>query len=82
MNYDSLAYLEFIDGQNDAIELLSPQSKELSPEFDSGACTLRDSYYYLQGWHDTKRKLASGELCWVYEEEQPQPVTDDDWEVF
>jgi hypothetical protein len=68
MNYDSLAYLEFIDGQNDAIKLLSPQS---------------DSYYYLQGWHDAKQKLASGELCWVYEKEQPQPVTDDDdWEVF
>ena len=26
MNYDEQAYLEFIDGQNDAIELLSPQS--------------------------------------------------------
>ncbi len=68
MNYDEQAYLEFIDGQNDAISLLSPQS---------------DSYYYLQGWHDAKRRLASGELCWVYEEEQQQPVTDDDdWEVF
>ena len=32
MNYDEQAYLEFIDGQNDAIELLSPQS---------------NSYYYL-----------------------------------
>ena len=67
MNYDEQAYLEFIDGQNDAIELFSPQS---------------DSPYYLQGWHDAKRRLANGELCWVYESKQQQPVTDDDWEVF
>lgn len=67
MDYDEQAYSEFIDGQNDAIELLSPQS---------------DSHYYLEGWHDTKRRLATGELCWVYEQQQQQPVTSDDWEVF
>ena len=66
MDYDEQAYLEFIDGQNDAIELLSPQNQ---------------SYYYLEGWHDVKRKLASGELCWVYQQQQ-QPETDDEWEVF
>ena len=42
MNYDEQARLEFIDGQNDAIALLSPQS---------------DSPYYLQGWQDTKHRL-------------------------
>lgn len=66
MDYDEQAYLEFIDGQNDAIELLSPQNQ---------------SYYYLEGWHDAKRKLASGELCWVYQQQQ-QPTDDNDWEVF
>ena len=64
MNYDEQAYLEFIDGQNDAIELLSPQS---------------NSYYYLQGWHDTKRRLASGELCWVFQEHKTEYSQ---WEEF
>ena len=67
MDYDEQAYLEFIDGQNDAIELLSPQNQ---------------SYYYLEGWHDAKRKLALGELCWVYPKQQQQPTDDNDWEVF
>ena len=64
MNYDEQARLEFIDGQNDAIELLSPQS---------------NSYYYLQGWHDTKRRLASGELCWVFQEQKTEYSQ---WEEF
>ena len=66
MNYDEQARSEFIDGQNDAIDLLSPQS---------------DSYYYLEGWRDAKRRLTRGELCWVYTKQQ-QLTTDDDWEVF
>ena len=64
MNYDEQARLEFIDGQNDAIELLSPQS---------------NSYYYLQDWQDTKRKLASGELCWVFQEQKTEYSQ---WEEF
>ena len=68
MDYDEQARSEFIDGQNDAIDLLSPQS---------------DSYYYLEGWHDAKRRLADGELCWVYpKHRQPVINTNDDWEVF
>ena len=67
MDYDEQALSDFIDGQNDAIDLLSPQS---------------DSPYYLQGWQDTKRRLAKGELCWVYEHQQQAFNDDDDWEVF
>ena len=67
MDYEEQSRSEFIDGQNDAIDLLSPQS---------------DSPYYLQGWQDTKRRLASGELCWVYEQQQQIFNDDDDWEVF
>ena len=67
MDYDEQALSDFIDGQNDAIDLLSPQS---------------DSPYYLEGWHDTKRRLADGELCWVYEQQQQTFNDDDDWEVF
>lgn len=67
MDYDEQARLEFIDGQNDAIALLSPQS---------------DSPYYLQGWHDTKRRLTTGELCWVYEQQQPTSTVFETWEEF
>ena len=67
MDYEEQARSEFIDGQNDAIDLLSPQS---------------DSYYYLEGWHDAKRRLASGELCWLYPKQQTFNNDDDDWEVF
>ena len=67
MDYEEQSRSEFIDGQNDAIDLLSPQS---------------DSPYHLQGWQDTKRRLASGELCWVYEQQQQIFNDDDDWEVF
>lgn len=68
MNYDD-AYFEYINGQNDAIDLISPQS--------NNKC-------YLEGWRDTKRKLANGELCQVYEEKQKQlkPSTDNQWEEF
>lgn len=68
MNRDEDALNQFIDGQNDAIDLLTPQSQD---------------YYYLLGWQDAKRKLASGELCWVYEKQQePSRSDDDDWEEF
>jgi hypothetical protein len=68
MDYDD-AYFEYINGQNDAIDLMPPQS--------NNKC-------YLEGWHDAKRRLASGELCWIYEERQKEnePSTDDRWEEF
>ena len=68
MNYDD-AYFDYINGQNDAIDLISPQS---------------NSKYYLEGWHYAKRKLAKGKLCWVYEERQKQNEfsTDNQWEEF
>lgn len=68
MNYDD-AYFEYINGQNDAIDLISPQS--------NNRC-------YLDGWHDAKRKLAKGKLCWIYEERQNQSElsTDNQWEEF
>lgn len=52
---DADARDNFIDGQNDALALLSPQSQD---------------YYYMMGWHDTKRKLANGKLCKEFEEAQ------------
>ncbi len=65
---DEDARFEFINGQNDALSMLSPQSQDP---------------YYLQGWHDTKRRLASGELCWLYEKQQQQPpAATEDWEEF
>jgi hypothetical protein len=45
---DEDAYFLYNCGQEDALALEKPTS---------------DDYYYLVGWHDTKRKLASGELC-------------------
>ena len=69
---DEDALFEFINGQNDALNLKSPQSKD---------------YYYLQGWHDTKRKLARGELCQQFEQhiaeiEYQKNWTPDEWEEF
>ncbi len=31
------------------------------------------------GWHDTKRRLASGELCWVFQEQKTEYSQ---WEEF
>jgi hypothetical protein len=69
---DEDALFEFINGQNDALNLKSPQS---------------DSYYYLQGWYDTKRKLARGKQAREFErvqaEIEPQENwTADEWEEF
>ncbi|WP_319422166.1 hypothetical protein [Pleurocapsa sp. FMAR1] len=53
MNYSQLssrdedALFEYINGENDALTLETPAS---------------DNCYYLSGWHETKAKLASGEL--------------------
>lgn len=57
MNYHDV-HFEYISGQNDAIDLLSPQSK---------------SKCYLEGWRDTKRKLAQGKLCKAYENPRDLP---------
>jgi hypothetical protein len=54
MDYDD-AYFEYINGQNDAIDLMPPQS--------NNKC-------YLEGWHDAKRRLASlDKYCpgWTWE---------------
>ena len=69
---DEDALFEFINGQNDALKLNSPQSED---------------YYYLQGWDDTKRKLARGELCQQFEQsiaeiEYQKNWTPDEWEEF
>jgi hypothetical protein len=60
-------------GGEDALSLISPQQQD---------------YYYLQGWHDTKHKLASGELCQEFERVQKE-IEDlqnwtytDNWEAF
>lgn len=53
MNYSQLssrdkdALFEYINGENDALNLETPAS---------------DDFYYLSGWHETKAKLARGEL--------------------
>jgi hypothetical protein len=60
-------------GENDALSLISPQQQ---------------NYYYLQGWQDTKRKLASGELCEQFDRIQSDLVAaknwtyTDEWEAF
>ena len=44
---DEDALLNRIDGENDALNLETPSSND---------------HYYLTGWHDTKARLANGEL--------------------
>ncbi len=46
---DDEARFSFINGQNDALERLSPQQ----PHDD----------YYMMGWRDTKHQQERGELC-------------------
>lgn len=57
----------FINGQNDALLMLSPQ--------DNDPC-------YMDGWHDAKRRLAKGEpeICRAFE--QIQKTTTEKWEEF
>jgi hypothetical protein len=55
---DEDALLNYIDGENDALTLDKPTSND---------------YYYLMGWHDTKEKLARGELTIELEKEQVNP---------
>ena len=65
---DEQALSEFIDGENDAITLIKPQS---------------DSYYYLEGFKQTKRKLASGKECWLVTGTGEQPTQEEyTWEIF
>jgi hypothetical protein len=64
---DEDAQFSFINGQNGALDLLSPQE----PNDD----------YYMMGWRDTKRQLASGQLCRACSSPQ-QPPTPEDWEEF
>ncbi|WP_139253792.1 MULTISPECIES: hypothetical protein [Cyanophyceae] len=70
MHYDDSAAADadardnYIDGQYDALALLSPQSQD---------------YYYLQGWHETKRKLANGELCQQFEQVQAEIEASKNW---
>ncbi len=69
---DEDALFEFINGQNDALNLNSPQSED---------------YYYLLRWHDTKRKLARGEQARGFEKVQAEIQlqknwTADEWEEF
>jgi L-lactate utilization protein LutC len=60
-------------GEEDALSLISPQQQD---------------YYYLQGWQDTKRKLASGELCEEFDRIQSEIEAahnwtyTDEWEAF
>lgn len=49
---DEDALFARIDGENDALILETPNS---------------DDYYYLTGWHDTKNRIANGELNKVKE---------------
>ena len=66
---DKDAMSEYINGENDALELDIPTS---------------DDYYYLMGWSDTKAKIARGELTNQLETTNNHSSnTDiDDWEVF
>ena len=66
---DKDAMSEYINGENDALELDIPIS---------------DDYYYLMGWYDTKAKLARGELTnQLKTTTNHSSNTDiDDWEVF
>ena len=75
MNYDEQAYLEYTDGQNDALALESPASND---------------YYYLMGWHDTKQELTQGkpETCRAFKqvsaeiERRTNWSYSEDWEEF
>jgi hypothetical protein len=65
MNYDEQAYLQFIDGQNDALALASPQEP--------------NNPYYMMGWHDAKRRLARGKLCREFEQIQAEIEYQKNW---
>lgn len=67
--HDEDALFAYIDGENDALVLDAP---------------VKNDYYYLMGWYDTKAKLARGELT-----AQLKIITScnvnaciDDWEIF
>ena len=62
---DEDALFDYIDGENDALTLEQPAS---------------NNYYYLLGWHDTKDKLARGELTIEFKEEKVNNLDDDNWE--
>jgi hypothetical protein len=59
---DEDALFEYINGENDALTLETPAS---------------DDYYYLSGWHETKAKLARGELTVAIVE--PDLTKKNDW---
>ena len=53
---DSDARFWFIEGENDAIEMKKPQHP--------------GNYDYMSGWRDAKHRLATGEICWRWNDQQ------------
>ena len=62
---DEDALFDYIDGENDALALEQPAS---------------NNYYYLMGWHDTKDKLAKGELTIELAREPENNTDDNNWD--
>ena len=64
---DEDALFAFINGQNDALSMLSPQDS-------NDPC-------YMDGWRDAKRRLAKGEpeICRAFEQAQAEIEWQKNW---